>query len=342
MKKIGTSHRPERLIRFAYAAGRVSLVLAIALILTGGVALAAPLSATAPGLGAAASYSVLGKGGVTNTGSTVLSGKVGADSSITGFPPGTALEKVVAPAVNGAEADALTAYGTLAAQGVTRSFDLAGTNTVTPGVYDVAASTLNGTLTLDGPGVYIFRSTSSITASGNMKFSPGTDVCNVNVFWQIPTSMTINAGAAMVGTIIANTGAITFGEGASLVGRALSLTKQVTLINNHIYVPNCPVAVVATTVPATAVATAKPTGTLPTTTSLLATAVATKTAIPATSQPAATSVPALLPVAGADLIETRAQASEQMLPINLINKGLGVLGLGLALLGFILISKHKS
>ena len=45
--------------------------------------------------------------------------------------------------------------------------DLAGTHTIEPGLYDVAATTPDGALTLSGAGVYIFRSTSSITAMGS-------------------------------------------------------------------------------------------------------------------------------------------------------------------------------
>src|SRR5512140_766648 len=70
---------------------------------------AAPLAAPnlGIGLGAAGSYSVIGKVGVTNAGNSVLSGNVGADNpaAITGFPPGIVGGSIVsAPAVNGAEA----------------------------------------------------------------------------------------------------------------------------------------------------------------------------------------------------------------------------------------------
>ena len=116
MNKIRTNHKPWRLSSLTYTAGLVSLVLAVALSLTSGVALSASPAATAPGLGAAASYSALGKAGVTNTGNSVLSGNVSADGSITGFPPGSAAGKLVAPTVNGAEADASTADLALTAQ----------------------------------------------------------------------------------------------------------------------------------------------------------------------------------------------------------------------------------
>jgi len=199
-------------------------------------------AATAPNLGAAESYAVFGKAGVTNNsavGTTHVWGSVGADLL-------AAITNLVASQVDGnidtgagVGAAALTAYGDLASQAATASLDLAGTHTVTPGVYTVAASTLNGTLTLNGAGVYIFRSSSSVsvTAGARMRLINGASPCNV--FWQIPTSMTIGSATELVGTIIANTGAITIGDSTRLQGRAFSLTTQVTLLNDQITEPVC-------------------------------------------------------------------------------------------------------
>ena len=201
-------------------------MLAIALSLTKGVAFAAPLAATAPGLGEAASYSVLGKAGVTNTGNSVLSGNVGADSSITGFPPGSAAAQILAPAVNQAEADASTADLALTAQagGATNAGpDLTGANLV-PGVYSVGSALLSGALTLNGPGVYIFLA-DALTSSGSVSLINGATACNV--FWHVTSSASITGGS-FVGTIIAGT-SITFGDAVTLDGRALALTGNVTL-----------------------------------------------------------------------------------------------------------------
>src|SRR5688572_8663588 len=226
----------RRLARLTYAAGLLGLALALTLGLTGGVAVAAPLAATAPGLGAAAGFSALGKAGVTNTGNSVLSGLVGADSSITGFPPGSAAGQVLAPDVNQAEADALTADLALTAQAGTATPtgpDLTGL-TLIPGVYSVGAALLPGQLTLDGPGVYVFLA-SALTSSGSVSLINGASPCDV--FWHVDSGATLTGGA-FVGTIIAGT-SITFGEGVSLNGRALALTGNVTLINNNIFGPSC-------------------------------------------------------------------------------------------------------
>jgi len=115
---------------------------------------------------------------------------------------------------------------------------LAGIVTLEPGVYDVWAVALNGTVTLSGAGVYIFRSASSLPVSVGAKviLTNGADACNV--FWRMVAGMTIGAWAEMVGTIISDT-AITLWAGATLQGRAFSQSAQVTLINNQITKPTC-------------------------------------------------------------------------------------------------------
>ncbi len=215
----------------------------VAVVLTLG--LTAPtttLAATAPDLGTAAGYSVFGKAGVTNVNAaTHVWGNVGADSSVTGLIASQVSGTINAPAA-GVEAAILSAYGSLAAQSADAALDLAGTNTVSPGVYTVGATTLNGTLTLNGAGVYIFRSSSSIPVSSGAQvlLTNGATACNV--FWQVPASMTIGTNAVMVGTIIADTELISLAAGATLQGRALSRIAQVTMDNNQITEPTCATA----------------------------------------------------------------------------------------------------
>jgi len=203
-------------------------------------------AATAPDLGAAESYAVFGKAGVTNdsaVGTTHIWGNVGADATnVTFLDDATQVDGVIDSGV-GVEAAILSAYGELAGEGVTGALDLAGNNTVTPGVYTVGATNLDGTLTLNGEGVYIFRSSSSISTSGpaQVVLTNGASACDV--YWQIPTAMTIGTGTVMVGTIITNTAEITLATGASLNGRALSRNTQVTLDSNSITEPVCTAAV---------------------------------------------------------------------------------------------------
>lgn len=198
------------------------------------------------GLGAADSYSVFGKQGVTTTGVTHVWGNAGADSSVGLIQSQVDGSINTGAGVAGVETDARSTYDSLmdASQGTpaTPTFDLAGTNTIGPGVYNVGASTLNGVLTLNGAGVYIFRSSSSNTTahSGRMILTNG--ACASNVFWAITDAMTIGTGAHVEGTIIAHNELISLATGATLVGRAISLIAQVTLDANQITQPICAAA----------------------------------------------------------------------------------------------------
>lgn len=205
--------------------------------------LAGPLSAlaaTAPNLGVAAGYSVFGNAGITETIAQLshLWGNAGGNglgnaSLIASQVDGSIDAAANVPVVNAIAA----AYGALS-QPLTGAIDLAASPTVVPGVYDVAATAFNSPLTLNGAGVYIFRSTSSIaqTAGGTMILTGGATACNV--FWQIPTSMTFAAIGNIEGTIITNTGLISFVSGIPLKGRAWAAT-QVTMDNNQITEPTC-------------------------------------------------------------------------------------------------------
>jgi uncharacterized repeat protein (TIGR01451 family) len=210
--------------------------------------LAGPLvahAATAPTLGSAAPFSAWGKAGVTNNsnvGTTHHWGDVGADAmgNITNLDDATQVDgTIIAPTPAGVQTDISNAYGLLTAQGPGAALDLAGSPTVVPGVYNVAATTMNGTLTLNGPGVYVFlgSATTPIAPGAQMLLTNGATACNV--FWAVADSMTIGAGAHMEGTVITNTSLISFGDSASLKGRALSHISQVTMINSQITEPTC-------------------------------------------------------------------------------------------------------
>ncbi|MDO8469082.1 MAG: ice-binding family protein [Candidatus Peribacter sp.] len=197
---------------------------------------------TAPGLGTAASYAIFGAAGVTNNvaSPTHIWGNVGADllASITNLDDATQVDgTIIAPTPAQLLTDITTAYNALASQQPGTTISLSGPAvTVTPGVYTVsAAETLNGTVTLDGAGVYIFGSDSAFTVGNGAKvlLTNGATACNV--FWQIPSAMTIGTTAEMVGTIITNSEAITLNTSATLQGRALFEGRRSDVIEqpNH-------------------------------------------------------------------------------------------------------------
>src|SRR5450759_1500397 len=115
------------------------------------------LAATAPTLGVAGSFAVLGASTVTNTGPATITGNLGLypGTSITGFPPGavTGMTHCADAVALAAQNDATIAYNALGqACNATISADLGG-STLTPGVYCSGSSMgLTGTLTLNALG----------------------------------------------------------------------------------------------------------------------------------------------------------------------------------------------
>ncbi len=207
-------------------------------------------AATNPSLGAAETFSVLAQTGITGTtGAGAISGNVenngiaaaitglttamvgGAitssdGGSTTGSPPAAttvanASVQANASTVHTATIPGLSIEGTpivgASLNGITRG----------PGVYDLvgASITLSTTLTLDGPGTYIFRVPANLTSSGTINFINGARACDL--FWNVGSDATIN-GTSFAGTILAFTG-IHFGAGVALDGRALAVGADVTL-----------------------------------------------------------------------------------------------------------------
>jgi hypothetical protein len=329
MNKIQKNQKSRRLIKFVFTMGLISLVLAVSLNLTNEVVKAAPLAADAPGLGAAGSFSVLGFSAVTNTGSSTIGGDIGVYSgtSITGLDTivvGGATHQTDTVAQQ-AQSDAKTAAGSLSSQTSTKSLGALDSLTLVPGVYDLGAGSLGGgVLTLNGPGVYIFRTSSSLTSAGSVSLINGARACDV--YWFVATQANLVSGS-FVGTIIAGSG-IVFGSGVSLDGRALATGGPVTMISNRIYGPGC-----AATAAAAATATATTT-----TTAVTATATTTTTTADAsiTSATAVATPATILSNTGADLDEEQALVNRQWLRV-----GLGVFGLGLIGIGFSLRRKQS-
>jgi type VI secretion system secreted protein VgrG len=197
-------------------------------------------------LGTASSFAVLGGSTVTNTGSSVIWGNLGASpgSAVTGFPPGIVHGTIYAADSGGiaaqAEADARTAYTYLANQTLTTGLtgtDLGGL-ILTPGVYRFSSSAqLTGTLTLnpvDGPNsLFIFQIGTTLTTATDSSVIglDGADCCNV--YWQVGSSATLGTRTSFLGTIIADQ-SIGLVTGATIAGRALALTGAVTLDDNVI------------------------------------------------------------------------------------------------------------
>lgn len=221
------------------------------------LAICAPaLAATAPTLGTASSYAVLGGAAVTNVpaAGTVIKGDLGVSPglAISGFPPGI----VVAPgtihagdaAAQSAQTDLTAAYIAIGSgsQPCPPGNDLTGQDlggkSLLPGVYCFSTSAqLTGALTLNGTStdVWIFQIGSTLTTAtgSSVVFTGGANACGV--FWQVGTSATIGTTTSFNGTILALS-SITLDHGANIVsGRALARNGAVTLDDNTIDATVC-------------------------------------------------------------------------------------------------------
>ena len=200
-------------------------------------------------LGAASTFAVLAGAGVTNTGATTLGGDIGSfpTTSITGLGTITLVDgadRSGSAVTEQAKTDLVSAYNAASAQSPDPlgGVELAGL-TLEPGVYDTGGVIeLNGNLTLDANGdpnaVFVFQSLSTLLASAasSITFIDGATACNL--YWRVPTSATIEAGSQFAGTILAEM-TISFGDGATLQGRALAQSGEVTMISNTITRPAC-------------------------------------------------------------------------------------------------------
>jgi hypothetical protein len=214
-------------------------------------------AATSPSLGSAQSFAVLAYSKVANTGNTIVTGDLGLSpttgAAITGFPPGAVIGTIYAVNAAGpagsvsnpgllttAKTDLSTAYTIgLNSQGCDVDYgsgtkDLVGLSLV-PGVYCAGAFALSGTLTLQGSGVWIFKSADTLITSGTANIVGG-DPCNV--WWSVASSATLGTNTQLTGNILA-VASITLATGATLNGRALAQNGAVTLDNNMVTVPVC-------------------------------------------------------------------------------------------------------
>lgn len=188
----------------------------------------------APPLGVAQQFGALGNSGVTgSTGlGTVVAGDVGSSptATITNFPPSTVappftLHLTNDSVVQQAHSDAITAYDFLEAQGPGTELPAqldgqiltSGIYSFTGGAADLAAT---GTLTLNGPGVFVFQVESALTANIDSNVVGTADPCSV--FWRVGSSATLN-GVTFRGNVIADA-SVTVGDGSNVTGRTIAGT----------------------------------------------------------------------------------------------------------------------
>jgi uncharacterized repeat protein (TIGR01451 family) len=205
-------------------------------------------AATTVDLGAADDFAVLAGAGITNTGSTTITGDVGTYPTLTESGFGSialsGTDHVGDAVTQQAKDDLVLAYDDAAGQGsaIPIIADLGG-QTLAPGVYSSGSSIgLTGTLTLDGGGdpdaVFIFQAGSTLTtASGSaVNLINGAQACHV--FWQVGSSATLGTNSTFKGNILALTSA-TLTTGVNVEGRVLARNGAVTLDANTITKATC-------------------------------------------------------------------------------------------------------
>ena len=195
-------------------------------------------------LGSADNFVVLAGSGITNTGTTTITGDVGtyATTTETGFGSVilTGTNHAGDPVTQAAKTDLTTAYSTAAGRTpVTVATELGGTSPV-PGVYNSADGkfVITGTITLTGNAtdVWIFQTvTTLITASSSQIIMGGTAKA-ANVYWVVGSSATLGTGTTFAGNILALT-SITLTTGATVEGRTLARNGTVILDTNSITKP---------------------------------------------------------------------------------------------------------
>lgn len=191
----------------------------------------AAFAQSAPTLGAASAFAVLGGTNVTCTDGTVVTGDVGVSpgSAVPFTNTGCTIAGATPPATNAAAAQARTAflstYAALQSRACTQSLsgNLSGL-ALAPGVYCVDAVAKAGTLTLAGPsnGVWIFLVDGALTGTNFSVVMTG-DGQPCNVFWA-PSGAATMTTSAFKGNILAGNaaiGSVTL-TGGTLAGRVMA------------------------------------------------------------------------------------------------------------------------
>lgn len=220
---------------------------------------------SATDLGAAGSYAVLAKTGVTNVTGSTITGNVGVSPAAASFITGFALVAdatnvfSMSPSVVGrvyaanyaapTPANLTSAIGSMetayadAAGRTSPGFSELGSGaigglTLVPGLYKWTTSvTIPTNVTLSGGAsdVWIFQISGDLTIAAARSVVMAGGAQARNVFWQVAGQSTLGTTSHFEGTILSRT-AITLNTGASLKGRALA-QSLVAMDSNAITTP---------------------------------------------------------------------------------------------------------
>ena len=222
-------------------------------------------------LGEAERFAILAHTAITNVPASAVKGDIGLSPTAGSFI-GVTQEQVTGStftvdATGPAGSIASAAMLTVAKNNLTAAYNDAAGRTVSPiglagnlggqtlfpGLYKSTGSLeiSAGDLTLDAGGnanaVWIFQIASTFNMSSGRQVFLINGANTANIFWQVGAAATFGTTAVMKGTVMAGT-QLTFATGATLDGRALALTADVTLQQNTI---NRPITGVSTSITGT-------------------------------------------------------------------------------------------
>jgi Ice-binding-like/Putative Ig domain len=214
-------------------------------------------SATAPSLGSAASFVLLGSSSVTNTGSTRITGNVGVSPGnvVTGFSSATFTLGDIRrddALARSARRDSDAAGDALLGQQCTVLEEKDLSHPIRAGVYCAPDMRLSGPLILDAhddrDAVWIFRIAGTLTTANDASVLVVGNGYNGNVFWSTGGEAALGARTTFVGNLFARTN-VTLGDGASISGRVFARTGSVTLHGNHVSLCCAPLSLAPATLP---------------------------------------------------------------------------------------------
>jgi len=192
-------------------------------------------------LRSASTFAVLARTSLTSNsgGTTLITGNVGSPSQTTSPPLAAGFTSYESgPILQAAFDDLDLAIADTKLRACTVDFsgniDLGGL-ILEPGVYCAAgAINITGTLTLNSPGVFIFRTAQTLNSAANAEVAFTNGATADNLTWLPVGATTIGANSIFKGTVLSEAAAITVGANATLLnGRVLS-NAAVTLSNNQI------------------------------------------------------------------------------------------------------------
>jgi hypothetical protein len=201
-------------------------------------------------------FALLSSAALSSTGGSVISnGQIGSASTTAGFPPGILMRGSIlvtdALIVSSALQDLTDAYNSVKNSASTAVFVPAemGGLTLTPNIYyNTGAVTLaTGSLTLDGPGQYIFRFNAAMSIAASVSVILINGALPDSIVWQVSGAFAMGANASISGVVMCYA-AIAVGNQCTVAGQLLSLTGALAIDNTCVTRPDNAVQLAAAAV----------------------------------------------------------------------------------------------